>query len=193
MERISWDRYAGEDIEHLVAMLIYREHERSTNFRPSRGDGGIDIIEPIGNDEYVVYQIKRYSANLTSTQKDAIESSLKRLMEFTKDKTMRIQRWVICMPLAPTPENYEMIRGLSNTYSIPIDWMGLAEIESLLTKYWEVADYYLFGGKKAVSEREDRLIQLITRAYDFERSGENGPLNAAELQNVLANVHDYLT
>lgn len=42
--RIPWTRYSGEDIESVLATFISLEERDAIKIRPSRGDGGIDLI-----------------------------------------------------------------------------------------------------------------------------------------------------
>jgi hypothetical protein len=50
MTRVEWTRLEGNDVEAVVAMFINREHPRSTRITPSKGDGGIDILDRDAND-----------------------------------------------------------------------------------------------------------------------------------------------
>ena len=63
MSLIEWTRLEPGQVEALVAMFVNRERPGSTRITPSRGDGGIDILDrgagPTGGD--VVYQVKRYA------------------------------------------------------------------------------------------------------------------------------------
>lgn len=177
MDRISFDRHSGEEIEHFIAMLVYREHETSTQIRPSRGDGGLDIIDPIDADTYNVYQVKCYSKNLNSRQKNKIEESLQSVLKYTKEKSIALASWIIAMPLAPTPENLEWIRSLSKTHNLPIRWMGLDAIDALHAKYPDVANYYFFGGKNVVS---DNFADLLAAVKGINRAESGGPLTMEE-------------
>lgn len=71
MSRVEWTRFSGEDVEATVAMLINIEHPDSVRIKPSKGDGGVDILDrtagPDGTD--VVYQVKRYTAPLISDRR----------------------------------------------------------------------------------------------------------------------------
>lgn len=42
--RIPWTRYSGEDVESVLATFISLEERDAIKVRPSRGDGGIDLI-----------------------------------------------------------------------------------------------------------------------------------------------------
>jgi hypothetical protein len=52
-----------------VAILLCRENPAAVRVRPSRGDGGIDILVPLyGTGTVAVYQVKLFTANLTRGQ-----------------------------------------------------------------------------------------------------------------------------
>ena len=80
MSRVEWTRTDGNDVEAVVAMCVNRLRPNSTRITPSRGDGGVDILDrdtPIGD---VVIQVKRYDEPLDSTQKREVEASLLRVL-----------------------------------------------------------------------------------------------------------------
>jgi len=47
--RIPWSRYAGEDVEAVVAMLVLGDHPHGRRMLPSQGDGGIDVLVGTGD------------------------------------------------------------------------------------------------------------------------------------------------
>jgi hypothetical protein len=57
--RVEWTRTEPGDIEQVVSMLLCRENPSTVRVRPSRGDGGIDVLAPARNGAGVaVYQVK---------------------------------------------------------------------------------------------------------------------------------------
>ena len=93
MTRIAWERYEGNDIEAVVAMLINREHPNSVRITPSRGDGGVDILDrgaaADGGD--VVYQVKRYTKPLSANQQDRVEESWSRLQSDPRWEALNVE------------------------------------------------------------------------------------------------------
>lgn len=154
MSRIAWTRYEGNDVEAVVAMLINREHPNSVRITPSAGDGGVDILNrgaaPGGGD--VVYQVKRYTAPLTSKQKEEVEASLDRLLSDPRWSALEVGTWLLVTPWDPTPEAEAWLRGLGEARQLPVVWRGLAHVEQLAAKYPEVIDYYLEGGRSQIKE-----------------------------------------
>lgn len=75
MTRIAWERYEGNDIEAVVAMLVNREFPSTVRVTPSKGDGGVDILDrrAAANGGDVVYQVKRHTKPLTTGQQSKVE------------------------------------------------------------------------------------------------------------------------
>ena len=46
MGRVEWSALSGDEVETVLANLIYNEDGRAIRIRPSQGDYGIDIIMP---------------------------------------------------------------------------------------------------------------------------------------------------
>jgi len=76
--RVEWTRTEPGDIEHVVSMLLCRENPSAVRIRPSRGDGGIDVLTPSRDGTGVaVYQVKSFTRNLTQGQKAQAERSFR--------------------------------------------------------------------------------------------------------------------
>src|SRR5665647_702592 len=104
--RIEGKRTEPGGIEHLVAMLLCRENPAATHIRPSRGDGGIDVLVPADDGSgIIVYQVKSFHSNLTASQKAQVERSFHRLVDFAKAHDLKVLEWYLTLPLDPTTEN----------------------------------------------------------------------------------------
>jgi hypothetical protein len=89
--RVEWTRTEPGDIEQVVSMLLCRENPSAARVRPSRGDGGIDVLAPASNGEGVaVYQVKSFSSNLTGSQKAQVERSFRRLLDYAKGRGLQL-------------------------------------------------------------------------------------------------------
>lgn len=64
--RVPWSEYSGEDIERAIAMFIAMEHPTAVRITPSRGDGGVGILDR--GERTVVYQVKGFHPALTRSQ-----------------------------------------------------------------------------------------------------------------------------
>ena len=201
MTRVEWTRLEGNDVEAVVAMFINREHPYSVRITPSKGDGGIDIldrnVDGAGRD--VVYQVKRYTGPLTNGHKNEIEGSLKRLKgpqsdkdEIKKDprwESLDVEEWHLVTPWDPTPEAELWLQGLGQTYGVKPLWDGLVTVEQLAAKYGDVVDYYLHGGREKIAEIYNQVAALFAVGQPGE--GRDVPSVGARVQKALGTLdHD---
>ena len=113
MARVEWTRIEPGDIEQVIAILLCRENPAAVRVRPSRGDGGIDILVPLdGAATVAVYQVKSFKFNLTRGQKAQAERSFRRLMDYAAVRGLRVAERYLTMPLNPTNEKPGMAGGL---------------------------------------------------------------------------------
>lgn len=154
MTRVEWTRLDGADVEAVVAMFVNREHPNSTRITPSKGDGGVDILDrgagPGGTD--VVYQVKRYTEPLGKKEKDAVENSLTALMKDPRWTRLKVEEWHLVLPWDPSPEADKWLQDFGEEHGVKAIWNGLTRVEALATKYPEVIDYYLHGGRSRMEE-----------------------------------------
>lgn len=158
--RIPWTRYSGEDVESVLATLISLEERDAIKIRPSRGDGGIDLIVYLDAETVNVYQIKKFAENLKSSQKAQIENSWKELFTTTADLHVKINSWHLVMPLDPTNENLRWAKELVEPSGTKFIWDGLSRVDGWASKHPEVIDYYFSNGKEEVSEYAAKLLSL---------------------------------
>ena len=59
MAQVEWTELEGEQVETLLAVLLYNHFPEATRVRPSQGDYGIDVLVPSSSaaDSFDVYQI----------------------------------------------------------------------------------------------------------------------------------------
>ncbi|MCZ2404430.1 restriction endonuclease [Paenarthrobacter sp. Z7-10] len=168
MTRVEWTRLEGADVEAVVAMFLNRDHSRSTRITPSRGDGGVDILDrgagPNGSD--VVYQVKRYTEPLGSKEKTAVEDSLKTLMKDPRWAELNVEEWHLVLPWDPSPEAEKWLREFGGKQGVTAIWNGLTWVETLSSKYPEIIDYYLHGGRSQIQE----AYEIVSAAFGAERT-----------------------
>lgn len=185
MTRIAWSRYEGNDIEAVVAMLVNREHPNSERITPSKGDGGVDILDrgaaADGGD--VVYQVKRYWQPLDGTQKTAVEESLRRIREDPRWDSLQVSEWHLVTPWDPTPEADTWLQGIDDAQPYKRVWHGLTYVEGLTAKYPEVVDYYLEGGQARVQKAYDSVLALL--APELQGSPLDAPTVAERMSKAM--------
>lgn len=197
--RVAWERYEGNDVEAVVAMMVNREHPNSVRITPSRGDGGVDILDPRtapGNGD-VVYQVKRYTRPLTAAQRAEVTDSLERIFDPDKRDSrwddLRVTEWRLVTPWDPTPEAYSWLQELSAAYSVTVYWDGLTHVEQLAAKYPDVIDYYLHGGRSAIQQAYQQAMALMGMPVsaaigEGQHDGDGSPA----VPGVVARIEDAL-
>lgn len=157
--RIPWSTYSGEEVEKAIAAYICLENRRAVRIRPSQGDRGIDLISREA-EGVTVYQVKKFSSNLSFSQKSQILDSWNALQKHVSSTDMKLSEWRLVMPLDPTPENEQWLRDLGGKADVNVQWDGLARIDAWAAKWPEVADYFFADGKEREREVFERLMQI---------------------------------
>lgn len=158
--RIPWTRYSGEDVESVLATFISLEERDAIKIRPSRGDGGIDLIVYLDAETVEIYQIKKFAENLKNSQKAQIENSWQELSATTADLHVKTNSWHLVMPLDPTNENLRWAKELVEPSGTKFIWDGLSRVDGWASKHPEVIDYYFSNGKEEVSEYAAKLLSM---------------------------------
>lgn len=102
--RVEWGALDGNEVETVLANLIYNDNSRAVRVRPGQGDFGIDILIPSAEEPepWDIYQVKKYWQNLTASQKTKITESFSRLLVGLARENLKINDWYLITPLDPT-------------------------------------------------------------------------------------------
>ncbi|GAA2079255.1 hypothetical protein IDH50_01945 [Aeromicrobium tamlense] len=198
MGRIEWAALGGDEVETVLANLLYNANSRSIRVRPAQGDYGIDVLVPAGADAkpWDVYQIKKFATNLGDTQKRQIEGSFRRVLIGLVRAGIPLNHWYLVTPLDPTLANLEWfeslpeaaiawlkaveeaplsaneeaeIRAWLDAPGRQIEWKGLPYCESLVAEYPYVVDYYLHGGERRIRDAVKDVAKLLQRDVTLPR------------------------
>lgn len=170
--RIPWERMSGEEIETIVAIYVCRTRPNAQRFRPSQGDGGIDILVENDDGTYDVYQVKKFATSLGSSQKRQIAESWKAVQEYVSEHKWVLKNWYLVLPLDPTPQNKEWFdRETANDGGIKCHWLGLTNIDAWATEMPEVYDYYMAEGRAQVDETLNKILSA-TNKPDLRKADE---------------------
>jgi hypothetical protein len=171
MTRVEWTRLEGNDVEAVVAMFVNREHVDSVRITPSRGDGGVDILDrgagPDGTDE--VHQVKSYTEPLSAKQKGEVEDSLNTLMKDPRWAELNVKVWYLVTPWDPTPEAEAWLRDVGSVHGVTAVWRGLTYVDQLAATYPDIVDYYLHGGRNQIEE----AYKTVTAVFGLEQDGKS--------------------
>jgi hypothetical protein len=131
--RVEWSELGGDEAETVLANLLYCERPSSTRVRPSRGDFGIDVLDPSKREagKYDIYQIKRYAKTLTASQKREVEDSFRRVLVglVRRDPPVPLGDWYLVAPV-------------DNTIDKQLDWFHFMP-DAVINKMFEDAELAL--------------------------------------------------
>lgn len=193
MPPVPWVTTPPDLIEQIVAVLLGNKNQRAFRIRPSRGDGGLDVLVPATRQGYFDdYQVKKFATNLDDSQKRQIVESLKRARDTHNDPSnpFLIETWLLTLPLDPTREQFKWLGDEAANLNVPfkVDWKGLGFLEGLAADYPQVIDYYLRDGK-------DRLQDSIAALRDLAHlsvSSTGATLEPGDVTERLGNLHQAL-
>lgn len=196
MSQVSWTTLEPSVCEGMVSIMMCRENPDCVRIRPSKGDGGIDLIR-ITEGGWVVYQIKYFAQNLSSNQKSQIKKSFEELQKFAAERSATIAEWHLVFPLDPTKENFlDWFDELTEGVGYQCSWKGLTYLEGLAGTYPEVVDYYVGNGRERLEGLIGKVLAvsgLVNQASGDAGSGGFQPLDTvAGLQAIHSalNAHD---
>lgn len=180
-------------------MLLCRENPSAIRIRPSRGDGGIDVMAPSSDGTGVaVYQVKSFSSNLTAGQKAQAERSFRRLLDYARGHGLHVTEWYLTLPLDPTNDNLEWLSGFTAGHGITAEWRGLGFLEGLAGTYPALIDYYLRDGKDRLQAALESITTVLRTTLQLGPAATAagtpagslaGPLMPAETAGTLAALH----
>ncbi|MBS1691212.1 MAG: hypothetical protein JST91_03205 [Actinobacteria bacterium] len=110
---VPWSELEPDHAETLLAVLLYNKHPRAVRVRPSRGDFGIDVLNPNPDapEMFDVYQIKYFHGTLTAGQKGQVEKSFRRLLIGLVRRGIPLADWYLLAPV-------------DNTIDAQLDWFN---------------------------------------------------------------------
>lgn len=163
MTLVEWTRLEPGQTEAAVAMLVNRERPASVRITPSRGDGGVDILDRGAGDGGgdVVYQVKRYTDGIGAREKASIKDSLDTLHTDERWAGLSVASWRLVTPLNPSPEAENWLHELGQATGVTTVWHGLDFVEQLASKYPDVIDYYLRGSAALIKQAQSEVFALL--------------------------------
>jgi hypothetical protein len=146
--RISGPRLSSRDnFEELICQLLALEMGAQA-LDGSGGDGGIDCFRDTGSG-IEVFQAKYFLSRLTPGQRAQVKHSLSSALE-----RPRLRRWVLCIPLDPTPGELAWFEKLTPP-EVTIEWWGASKLRSLLSKHPSLAGQFF-----AADQLEHRFAEF---------------------------------
>jgi hypothetical protein len=101
---VAWSELETGQAETLLAVLLYNEHPRATRVLPSKGDYGVDVLNPSDSvpEAFDVFQIKYFSKALTPSQKKQVENSFRRVLIGLVRRGIPLADWYLVCPVDNT-------------------------------------------------------------------------------------------
>jgi hypothetical protein len=164
MTAINWERHPGETVEEFVeALILTTVNPRAVRITPSRGDKGVDILAPVG-DQFDVYQVKRYTRPFgkSSNEENSIINSWNHFVnEFMP--AYPIRRWNLVMPWNPSTERHNwMLNELTAGVTIERDWLGRGTLDVWSSQNASLVEYFFGNG-------QNRMMELLASALSAAR------------------------
>ena len=111
--RVEWTELGGDEAETVLANLIYSEHPTATRVRPSRGDFGLDVLNPSKGWRFLRRPFKAFDAVVilvSAMPMAGVDASLlrlaraARLMHFARHAGhLRVAPWLLGSVLGSGP------------------------------------------------------------------------------------------
>ena len=176
-----------------MAVLLGNKDERAFRIRPSKGDGGLDVLVPAEREgHFDDYQVKKFATNLDDNQKRQIVESLTRARDTHNDpdSPFLIDTWYLTLPLNPTREQYKWLKDQAADLGVPfkVEWRGLDFLEKLAADYPQVIDYYLRDGK----DRLEGSIVVLRDLAQLSVSATGAALEPRDVVERLGNLRQAL-
>jgi hypothetical protein len=148
MPGIDWaylGSIGGEGIEDFVATCLRQRYPDARQTRPASGDQGIDVVRETP-DGLVVWQVKRFTARLTSQQKQNVQRSWNRFWVTKVEPGAPIAAYYLATPWTPTERLHDWFRNeLCAKATFPVAWEGQAFFNGLAADYPATADRFFKG------------------------------------------------
>lgn len=168
--QVIWAEHDGNLIEKLIGVMLCREFPFANRIRPGQGDGGIDIMVPVGDGRVDIYQVKGFTRSLSTSQKGQVKDSLDRVAANTN---VTIRDWYLVVPVNPTPPlKFDWFESLVADYGFDCHWFGLDQCEGLAAAYPGVVRYYLGDGLHDLEQALADLRAISPLALSGQMSGQ---------------------
>ncbi len=117
---IRWDELEPQKYEHMVSVLLSRLHPDAQRIDGKGGDGGRDVQIVQGPDGSIAdaFELKSFTGRMTSGRRRQVIRSLGRAAALDP------ARWILVVPIDPTPREDKWFRQLGADYCFPTVWCG---------------------------------------------------------------------
>lgn len=176
---ISWRPWPGEVLERVMAVLVAQDEPDAMRRTPSQGDGGVDLMIPMG-DGWHVRQIKGFADRIGSNEKRQIRHSFEQVRNDPR-LGKPIVKWTLTAPIDITSGEQAWFEELTVDAPFPCTWDGQTYWDGMAAKHPHVIDYYFRDGRARV---EDALRALVGAAT----TSAGSVLKLRDVEGHIANL-----
>ena len=195
---IRWDDLGRQKFEDMVSVLLSRLHPDSQRIDGKGGDGGRDvqIVHPGNGSVIVAFELKSFTGRMGDVQRQQVKRSLNRAAG------LRPSRWILVVPIDPTPGELEWFCKLGKSYGFPIEWRGKTWLDEKMAAHPDIRRYFLEDANAEVVQLLLQLNQeqaIVTDANDVmdrlrslhARLNEIDPFYRYELATVTGTTNNW--
>ena len=148
--QIRWNDFEPQRYEDMVSVLLSRLHPNAQRIDGKGGDGGRDVQIVDGQDGSITYafELKSFTGRMTTGRRKQVERSLRRAA------SLGPARWILVVPIDPTPAEDNWFLRLSKGYSFPIKWYGKTWLDEKMSAFPDIRRYFL-------EEASDEVVRLL--------------------------------
>ena len=166
--QIRWEELDPKGFEDMVSVLLSRLNLDAQRIDGTGGDGGRDVQIVHGQDDKITdaFELKSFTGRMTPSRRKQTARSLKRAA------TLEPARWLLVVPIDPTPSEDRWFRMLGRSYGFPTQWFGRTWLDERMAAFPDIRRYFLEGAKDEVFNllREIREEQArVTDVHDAVR------------------------
>ena len=177
--QIQWNGFEPQGYEDMVSVLLSRLHPDAQRIDGKGGDGGRDVQIVDGQDGPITYafELKSFTGRMTTGRRKQVERSLKRAA------SLGPARWILVVPIDPTPAEDNWFRQLSKGYSFPIEWYGKTWLDEKMSAFPDIRRYFL-------EEASDEVVRLLRELREEQAIVTDVPDAMARLRTLHERLNE---
>ena len=150
---VDWNKMEPQKYEDMISVLLSRLYPDAQRIDGRGGDGGRDVQIVDGQDGSLAYafELKSFTDRMIPVRRRQVKDSLKRAA------SLEPARWVLVVPIDPTPAEDDWFRRLGKDYSFPIEWYGKTWLDEKMSAFPDIRRYFLDGAEHEVV----RLLRVL--------------------------------
>ena len=147
---IRWDELGKEKYEDMVSVLLSRLCSDAQRIDGKGGDGGRDvqIVNKQTGQIIIAFELKSFTGRMADSQRQQVVRSLNRV------SALEPPRWILVVPIDPTPGELSWFRRLGEGYPFPIEWRGKTWLDEKMAAFPDIQRYFMEGAN-------DEVVRLL--------------------------------